>query len=81
MSVKPKIEAEELCGRAEAALGRRIADWHASPHGADHLGLFASLADGRQVVIKAGLEAHVDARVLQLLADLPVNVPTLHALW
>lgn len=58
-------------------IGRSIVDYRQATAGADHLVIFARTNDCQEIILKAGLEANVDAFVLKLLADTSVPVPQL----
>lgn len=60
-------------------LGQRFLEWHEASAGADHLVVFATTESGREVVLKAGLEANVDAFILRLLEGYTVPIPRLLA--
>jgi aminoglycoside phosphotransferase (APT) family kinase protein len=77
--VKPQLTVDETVRAASVLLGASFRSWQQAAAGADHLVIFATLDAGEQVVLKAGLDADVDAAVLERLAGTSVAVPRLLA--
>jgi aminoglycoside phosphotransferase (APT) family kinase protein len=77
--VKPELSVLHLIQQASRLLGHEVTAWQEAAAGADHLVVFARTDAGREVVLKAGLEANVDAFVLRRLAGRDVPTPRLLA--
>lgn len=77
--MRPQLDVDETVRRAAALLGCAVRSWRQADAGADHLVIFATLETGEEVVLKAGLDADVDAAVLERLAGTGVAVPRLLA--
>lgn len=77
--MKPQVPLHSLLELASQVLGDRLFQWREASAGADHLVVLATTESGQEVVLKAGLEANVDAFILRLLDGSAVPVPKLLA--
>lgn len=73
--MRPSLTIEELLPQAEAILGQSFRAWQQPANGADHLVMLATTEHGQDVVLKAGIEANIDAALLQYLQPTGVPVP------
>jgi len=77
--VKPAIKVDDILEYLQSKLSFAIRDCQPAAEGADHIVLLLRLQDSREVVVKVGSEASVDAFVLKQLVPLGCKVPLL--LW